>query len=175
MFKYVLKRIALAMAVFFIIISLCFILVKLLPTVPPPCPPGQDPMIWQARFDALGYGKPVMEQYWLFIKYTLLGGDWGMSTVASMDAWEYFTGQLPYTMIVNVYTMIFAVPIGLAIGIYAALKKNKWQDHLISTGTMIFISVPGYVYCFLIQYILCYKLDQWPPTSLRTWGRSRLK
>ena len=57
--------------------------------------------------------------------------------------------------------MLIAVPIGLLLGIYAALKKNKWQDHVISTGVMIFISVPSYVYAFLVQYLLCFKLTGW--------------
>ena len=158
MFKYVLKRIVLALAVFLIITSMCYILVKLLPNQMPPAPPGTDENIWKQRYERLGYGKPLIEQYWTFITKTLFGGDWGFSTLKGIDAWEYFTGQLPYTVIVNVYTMLIAVPIGLMIGIYAALKKNKWQDHLISTGVMVFISVPGYVYCFLIQYLLCVKL-----------------
>ena len=58
--------------------------------------------------------------------------------------------------------MIFAVPLGLMFGIYAALKKNKWQDHLISTGVMVMVSVPSYVYAFLIQYVLCFKLKWFP-------------
>ena len=161
MFKYVLKRILLAFCVFLIIVSMCFILVKLLPNQQPPCPPNQDPMIWQQRYEMLGYGKPLLEQYWIFLTKTLFGGDWGFSTLKGIDAWGYFIGQLPYSMIVNVYTMLIAVPIGLAVGIYAALKKNKWQDHLISTGVMVFISVPGYVYCFLIQYLLCHLFLKW--------------
>ena len=160
MLKYVLKRLVLAFAVFFIIVSMCFILVKLLPNQQPPCPPNQDEMIWKMRYEMLGYGKPLIEQYWIFITKTLFGGDWGFTTTG-LDTWGYFTGQLPYTMIVNIYTMIIAVPIGLMVGIYAALKKNKWQDHLISTGVMVFISVPGYVYCFLIQWLLCFKLVEW--------------
>ena len=170
MFKYVLKRIILAFAVFLIIVSMCFILVKLLPNQMPPAPPGTDPNIWQQRYEALGYGKPIIEQYRLFLQKSLFGGNWGYSTLKGIDAWGYFTGQLPYTMIVNVYTMLIAVPIGLAIGIYAALKKNKWQDHLISTGVMVFISVPGYVYCFLIQYILCFKLVEWVGWSFPITG-----
>ncbi len=46
--------------------------------------------------------------------------------------------------------------------IFAALKKNKWQDYLISTLVMVFISVPSYVYALLIQYLLCYKLKLFP-------------
>ena len=39
------------------------------------------------------------------------------------------------------------------LGIFAALKKNKWQDHFISTGVMIVISVPSFVYAFLANSI----------------------
>lgn len=164
MFKYVLKRLVLMFCVFFIIISMCFILVKLLPDEPPMAQPGSDSYnIIMRRREALGYNDPLIEQYWKFITKSLIGGDWGLSEqmYSGRDVWEVFMEKLPSTMIINIYTMIIAVPIGLLFGIYAALKKNKWQDHLISTGVMVFISVPGYVYCFLIQYILCHKLIEW--------------
>ena len=45
---------------------------------------------------------------------------------------------------------------------FAALKKNKWQDQLISVGVMVVISIPSYVYCFIIQYVLCFKLSWFP-------------
>ena len=164
MLKYVLKRLVLMLCVFFIIISMCFILVKLLPNEPPAAQPGTDTYrIIMMRREALGYNKPLIEQYWRFITHTLLGGNWGLSEkmYIGREVWEVFLTKLPPTMLVNIYTMVIAVPIGLLFGIYAALKKNKWQDHLISTGVMVFISVPGYVYCFLIQYILCHQLIRW--------------
>ncbi|MDE7100367.1 MAG: ABC transporter permease, partial [Anaeroplasmataceae bacterium] len=64
----------------------------------------------------------------------------------------------PPTVIINVYSLLISVPIGIGLGIYAALKKNKLQDHFISTLVMIFVSVPSFVYAFLLQYILGYKL-----------------
>ena len=70
--------------------------------------------------------------------------------------------KLPPTMLVNFLAMIVSVPLGLLLGTYAALKKNKWQDQVISVGTMIFISIPSYVSCFLIQLILCAKLGWFP-------------
>lgn len=164
MLKYVAKRILLMLFVFIVIISMCFILVKLLPNEPPQAQPGTDTynIIMRER-EALGYNKPLIEQYWIFMTRSLLGGNWGLSEkmYPSRYVWDVFITKLPPTMLVNIYTMIFAVPVGLLLGIYAALKKNKWQDHLISTGVMVFISVPGYVYCFLVQYILCHKLIEW--------------
>jgi len=65
-------------------------------------------------------------------------------------------------VLVNLYSILIAIPLGLAFGIYAALKKNKWQDNFISTMVMVFISVPSYVYAFLVQYFLCFKLGWFP-------------
>ena len=172
MLKYVIKRLILMMCVFLIIITMCFFLVKLLPDEPPAAQPGSDSYkIIMMRREALGYNKPLIEQYWKFITKTLLGGNWGLSEkmYPGREVWSVFTQKLPSTMLVNIYTMLLAVPIGLLLGIYAALKKNKWQDHLISTGVMVFISVPGYVYCFLIQYLLCHKLVEWTGWGFPLW------
>jgi ABC-type dipeptide/oligopeptide/nickel transport system permease component len=54
--------------------------------------------------------------------------------------------------------------VGIALGILAALKKNKWQDHFISTAVMVVISVPSFVYASLLLYTLCFKLP--PPYQL---------
>lgn len=164
MLKYVIKRVLLMFMVFFIIVSMCFILVKLLPNKPAE-QFGKDKQLIEMRREALGYNKPILEQYVIFITRTLIGGNWGMSEgkYLGQNVWDVFIGKMPATMIVNLYTMLFAVPLGLVLGIYAALRKNKWQDHLISTGVMIFVSVPSYVYAFLVQYFLCFKLKWFEP------------
>ncbi len=167
MIKYAFKRILLMLMVFMIIISMCFVLVKLLPSKPAE-QFGKDMALIEQRRALLGYDKPIIEQYFIFVGRSLLGGDWGISETLYIghDVWSKFLEKMPATVVVNVYTMIFSVPLGLILGIYAALKKNKWQDHLISTGVMVFVSVPSYVYAFLVQYILCFKL-QWFPFQMK--------
>ena len=163
MLKYVLKRILLMVMVFLIIISMCFVLVKMLPNKPAE-QFGKDMALIEMRREVLGYNKPMIEQYGIFVRKTLLGGDWGISEslYLGQNVWDKFMEKMPATVIVNAYTMIFGVPLGLLFGIYAALKKNKWQDHFISTAVMIFVSVPSYVYAFLVQYFLCFKLRVFP-------------
>ena len=166
MVKYVLKRLLLMLMVFLIIISMCFVLIKLLPNKPAQ-QFGKDMQLIEMRREALGYNKPLIEQYWIFIQKTLIGGDWGISEslYLGQNVWDKFMEKMPATVLVNAYTMIFAEPLGLLLGIYAALKKNKWQDHFISTAVMVFVSVPSYVYAFLVQYFLCFKL-QWFPFQM---------
>ena len=65
-------------------------------------------------------------------------------------------------MLVNLYSIIGSIPIGIALGIWAALKKNTRTDYIISTVTMVCISVPSFVYAFLVQYFLSYKLAIFP-------------
>ena len=49
------------------------------------------------------------------------------------------------------------MPIGITLGIIAALKKNKMTDHIISVMVIIFISVPSFVVAVLLQYFLVYE------------------
>lgn len=169
MFKYICKRIGLMLMTFTIIFTICFVLIKLLPIDTTTVGIGQDKDKLNALFEARGYNKPIPEQFVLYIK-RMLHGDFGMGInmpeYRFRNVWDVFTEKLPPTVLINVYSSLLAVPTGIALGIFAALKKNKWQDHLISTAVMVFISVPSFVYASLLLYIICFKLDLLPMTML---------
>ena len=157
-FKYILKRIALMLFVFFVIVTMCFVLVKLLPNLPAEAF-GKDMELILKRRELLGYDLPIMQQYGRFLKYAIQGNfGYGETYKLGSEVWTVFVNRLPYTMVLNLSTIVISIPLGLALGIFAALKKNKWQDHLISTGVMVFVSVPSFIYAFLVQYILYFKL-----------------
>ena len=155
--KYVLKRIGLMIFTFLIITTICFVLIKMLP-LPAVKAMGRDVKLILARREAMGYNKPILVQYALYWKH-LLHGDMGLGEqmYAGLEITDVFFTKLPYTVIVNLYSILAAIPLGILFGIYAALRKNQWQDHLVSTLVMLFISVPSYVWAFLVQYLLCYK------------------
>ncbi len=163
MFKYVIKRVALMFFVLFVIMTMCFVLVKKLP-VQDANQFGKDMELIKQRREALGYNKPIPTQYMIFLKKSVIGGDWGISEALyrGQEVWDIFVSKIPPTLLVNIYSMILSVPLGLLLGIYAALKKNKWQDYVISTTVMLFISVPSYVYALLVQWLLCFKLEWFP-------------
>lgn len=176
MFKYALQRIAYMLVVFLVITCMCFILVRMLP--PAPLPPG-DPhtAIVEARREALGYNKPYMVQFGIFLKDIVTEFNWGISDKLyfGRNVISIFAEKLPASMIVNLYSILLSIPIGITLGIFAALKKNTWIDYSISTLTMVVISVPSFVYAFLIQYIFSYKLS-WLPFLMKagkdwfSWG-----
>ena len=167
MFKYILKRLGLMMMTFGIIIIMCFVLIKLLPIVID-VQFGQDADIIRNQLIARGYYDPIPVQFFNYIRRIVVSGDWGigvsLAEYRNMPVWDVFVTKLPPTVLINVYSSLIAVPIGIGLGIFAALKKNKWQDHTISTSVMIFISVPSFVYAFLVQYLLCFRLKMFPIT-----------
>jgi len=163
MIKYSIKRILLMFLTLIVIMTICFVLIKLLP-LPAVKEMGRDVNLILAKREQMGYNKPIMVQYFLYLKSILLHWDWGVGEqmYEALNVWDIMMQKLPYTVLVNFFSIILAIPLGLIFGIYAALKKNKWQDHLISTAVIVFISVPSYVYAFLVQYFLCFKWGLFP-------------
>jgi oligopeptide transport system permease protein len=171
MLKYILKRLGLMIFTFLIIMVLCFVMIKSLPmNIPEGTTDAQRAAII-ARWTALGYYDPIIVQLGRYFVNVVTKWDWGLSWYIDYNhsAWSTLYDRLAPTMLINVYSLIFSVPLGIAIGIFAALKKNKWEDNVISTLIMVFVSVPSYVYAFLVQYLLCFKA-QWFPLVAKSLG-----
>ena len=174
MVKYVIKRVLLMLLTMFVIMTMCFVLIKLLP-LPAIKMMGRDVNLVLAKREKMGYNKPILVQYYLFLKSVLTGWDWGVGEqmYTGLDVWTVLVQKLPYTVLVNLYSILIAIPLGLGLGILAALKKNHWQDHLISTLVVVFISVPSYVYAVEVQYLLCFRLG-WFPLTLESLDSASL-
>ena len=159
MLKYVIKRLILMLFVFFAVATICFVLIRLIPRELPM--DKNQAQALQLRWEALGYNKPLLTQYGIYLKNIFTEFDFGTSWYLQFNkpALDLLLNSLLPTVLVNAYSLIFSIPLGILLGIYAAVKKNKWQDTLISTGVMVFVSVPSYVYAFLVQYFLYFKLD----------------
>ena len=166
MIKYVFKRFIGMLFTFFVIMTICFMLIRMLPRELPMEKNKRD--VVEARYEALGYNKPLLEQYAIYLKNIVTKWDFGTSW--SVDylapAWDVLTSRFLPTLLVNLYSILFSIPIGILLGIYAAIKKNKWQDSVISTAIMLFVSIPSYVYAFIVQYIFYFKLDRFLPLTV---------
>ena len=180
MFKYVMKRLGLMLFTFIIIFTMCFVFIKLLP-IPTNALPGQDPEIIMKTLEGRGWitnireGEngvweydrvPILLQYGTYLKRIITKGDFGLVTTygeyIGYDIWDVFTSHLPPTILINIYSTLIGVPIGLGLGILAALKKNKWQDQLINIFIILLISVPSIVLALMLQYVFCFKLGWFP-------------
>ena len=198
--KYVLKRIGLALVTCFIILSVTFLLMKLLPFQEPI---GQaidkfryyndqftqgfvlrfeeeKPEFGKCIFTTYGsnifddgtayyfYVRPVFDQYLSWLGNIFTKWDWGVSTSiqVNVDAMTIIGSRLPTTISINIWASLISVPLGILLGIWAALKKNKPTDHIISTIIMVFISVPSFIIISLLIKFLAYDTgllpSSWP-------------
>ena len=167
MLKYIIKRIVQAIPLLILITVICFVLIKLLE-------PNEILDVTQAEReeairDALGYNEPILIQYLIYWKNILTRFDFGVSFqieyLGSVNG--IIQDRLLPTILINVYALLFSVPLGILLGIAAALKKNRWQDHTISTLVMLFVSVPSFVYAFVLQYFLGARLG-WLPIQMES-------
>ena len=62
-----------------------------------------------------------------------------------------FGENLPPTILINVYSTLIGVPIGLGFGVLAALKKNKWQDQIVNVFIILLVSLPSIVLGLIIS------------------------
>ena len=164
MAKYIFKRIFLMIVSGFIIMTMLFVLIRLLPNQIQAVQGGYDEAVKEMR-EAWGYNKPILVQYGIFLKNVFTKWDWGFCTTVGsflQDVTAYIGSKLPPTIYINVVSVIISIPLGLIFGIIAAIFKNKWQDQLINVFIMFFISVPAFVYAFLLQYYVGFKLGWFP-------------
>lgn len=194
MTKYVIKRLILAFVTAFIILSLTFILMKLLPFTKPIGNAEVQYSYYMSQVhlgfvldlprEATGYGErlfryvdstglvhnfyqtPVMVQYVSWLRNIFTKWEWGTSTyiMPNVSAIIIIGHRLPTSMYINILSVVWSVPLGIGLGIFAALKKNTMVDHVISTLVMVFISVPSFVLITFVIWIFAYRLN-WLPTQ----------
>lgn len=153
--NYVLKRIALIFVTAFIIIFLVFVFIKKLPQYHAAVL-GVDPEIRIILEEQEGYGKPIVEQFFIWIQNLVKEGGLGRSLKLKRDITDILAEKIPVSFRLNVFPYFAGIPVGIGLGIWAALKKNKLTDHIISTGVIFFISVPSFVIGTMMQYYVVY-------------------
>ena len=179
--KYIGKRLLLMVFTFLVIFLICFVLVRLLPLNPDSG--MKDPavfyesMVAQGRYlkiinedNTISYvPMPVLMQLGNFIKNLFSGTDHPFGYSYKIE-WlsspaDILGSHLQPTVLMNIYAMVVSVPIGLGLGIYMALRKNHWEDHVLNVLIMLVISVPSFVYAFVLQYLFGYVWQVLPPLA----------
>lgn len=161
MLKYILKRIAAMVLTLFIILSLSFFAIRLIPGDVA----GQNaaPEIKAAMEARYHLDKPLGEQYLIFLR-NFLSLDFGesMTLYPRRPVFAIISDKIPTTLMLNLFSLSLTIPIGLFCGIAAALRKNTMIDHAISAMVVFNVSVPSFVFATLLQYIFAFKLGWFP-------------
>lgn len=164
MIKYILKRLLEAIPVLLIITILTFLMLHIAPGGPfdreKPLPPDIEASL-KAYY---GLDKPLIQQYYQYLK-NLLHGNLGPSF--KYPGWtvnEIIASKIPVSIELGIYSLSIALFFGILIGIIAALHQNTFWDHLPMGLAMIGICLPSFVIGPLLILLFAIKLE-WFHTS----------
>jgi oligopeptide transport system permease protein len=160
--KYLAKRILFMFLTLFIIASLTFFLMKIIPGTPfasaAKLPPAQLE-IMKAKY---GLDQPVPVQYAKYMG-NLLKGDLGISfQFNNTPVTDLMIKRLGPSMQLGAQAMLLGTIVGIVLGIFAALRQNTWVDYSSTFIAVLGKSIPNFVFAGLLQYFIGVKLGWFP-------------
>ena len=160
MAKYILGRIGAMLLTLFLVMTLSFWVIRLMPMSIFENP-EVSPEVQRKLEDRMHLHEPMVVQYYYFVAGIVTKGDFGTSVKIrpGMDVFEIIEERVPPTMVLNFFSLLISIPLGILAGTLAALKRNTWIDNVVSFFIVIFISVPSFIFASLLQYCFAYL---WP-------------
>ena len=114
--------------------------------------------------DEMGLNDPFIKQYmdWLM---DVLHGDLGVSYMTGIEVTAELKQHLPYTLMLTISSMLLTLIVSIPLGILAAVKRNKWEDHLIRGCSFMGNAIPGFFLALILLLIFSLKLKLLPILS----------
>lgn len=170
MWRYIVKRLLLLIPVVIGVTFLVFLIMNVKPGDPGRMILGitaaQDSV--DAYNAALGLNRPFFVRYFDYL-LGLCQGDFGVSWYGGESVLPYIVKLYPVTLKICLLAIVFAIVLGIPIGVLSAVKQYSIADRVASTLAMILASVPAFWLCLLMGLLFSVKLDWLPPFGLGTW------
>ena len=122
---------------------------------------ADNPEVRAALERRWGLDKPLPLQYIYYVG-NLLQGEWGESISNRTPVAQALRDRVPATMELSLFALIFAVVLGVPLGIIAALNQDRWPDHVSRFITLLGTSIPVFWLGLLLLYVFFYQL-KWLP------------
>ena len=177
MAAYIFRRVLLMITLLFMLSVAVFFLFQMLPGDPArlTCGKACTPGIIEANRKRLGYDKPVLEQYRLFVSGIFFGRVFspespqpivceapclGYSFDRREEVMSLITRSAPVTFWLAVGAFVIWLIVGISFGIFAALKRGRWQDRLTLGISLVGYSMPSFFIGLMLYYfvVIQYKL-----------------
>lgn len=170
MLNYVLKRLLGLIPTLLIVAVLVFLFVHLLPGDPARliAGPEADAQVIALVRQQLGLDQPLHVQFWHYITH-VLQGYFGTSMVSRRPVSEEIASRFLPTLWLTITSMIWAVLFGMAIGIAAAVWRNRWPDRVGMTLAVTGISFPAFALGMLLMQIFSVDLGWLPTVGADSW------
>jgi peptide/nickel transport system permease protein len=179
--KYALRRILLLLPTLWLAVTVLFILLRLVPgdTVTLLFDNTQySQEDYEEARDRLGLNDSVPVQYVKFVRQCFTG-DFGTSIWSGREVTEEFVqNRLPVTLELGVITAVMAIIMGVATGIFAALRQDSFSDLSVRVFAILGLAIPGFWIATLVIVLPSYWWQWSLPVGYRTlaadpWGHAQ--
>ncbi len=166
MWTYIVRRLLQAIPLILVITFLSYSLLLLLPGDPVlALLTGGDetltPEAYQAQRHRLGLDKPIPVQYVLWLERTATG-DLGRSTKTSRPVSEELKTRLPVTLQLGAAALLFALAVGIPIGVASAVWRNSWLDRGATALAVGGVAVPDFWFAIILILLFSERLHLLP-------------
>lgn len=166
----ILKRVLLSVLSLFVIITITYFLMNLIPGDPfmSEKATAETRAVLKAKY---GLDQPVYVQYTKYLGH-LFQGDMGTSYVLQKgrSITKIVTDSFVVSMTLGAKALLVAILIGVPLGCIAGLWKDKVPDSIVRVVSAIGISVPGYVVAALLMIVFAVKLNILPTSYNKPGG-----
>jgi ABC-type dipeptide/oligopeptide/nickel transport system permease component len=163
MARYLATRFALAIPTMLAVLTLVFIVVRVIPGDPATAALGDyaSKEAVEALRERMGLNDPLYVQYFRFMG-DLLHGDLGTSMITGKPISETVMAVLPYTLQLTLSAVALGALIGVPIGIFTAVRRNSLADYLGRIFSLTGLSVPAFYLGILIMLLFAIKFKWFP-------------
>ena len=173
MIRYIIKRLVYAVLTLFVLISLTFFMMRMLPGAPFIGDKTVSATAMANMNAKYGLDKPVFVQYLMYMG-NCLRGDLGISITYNRDVMTIISESFLVSADLGIRAIIFAVIIGILLGAVAAIKRGSVWDSVSMFIAMIGVSVPSFILGAVLQYFLGLQLRKTFGINLfpiQGWGK----
>ena len=162
MFKYIMKRVLIAIGTLFLILFVLYCLLEFMPGSP-----FNELELTKQQMAALyakyGLDQPFLYRFFLYVKNMLMG-DFGVSynLLADYPVIKLIAAKFWISAKLGIVACAVGTVAGLLLGLLAAVKHNTWIDTLTTYISVLGVSLPGYVFALGLSYFIGYKLNLLP-------------
>lgn len=165
MIRYLLQRVLYTLPVIWLVVSVVFLLIHLVPGDPIQQMLGEG--VSAADLDAArhsyGLDVPIGQQYLNYWK-GVLHGDLGKSIRYGQGVGSLIVARYPYTLRLTVAALLVAVVLSIPAGVFSAQRRNRWPDRAISVVSLFGLSFPNFALGPVLILLLAIKIG-WLPVS----------
>ncbi|MGB7336426.1 MAG: ABC transporter permease, partial [Salaquimonas sp.] len=161
--SYIIRRLGLAVIITILAVSALFLIIHMIPGDPitTMLGPRATPELRAALEARMGLDKSLPVQIGLFF-FNMLRGDLGIDVFSNRPVTEIVFGQVPYTLILILTSIIWSAALGIALGCYSAVNRNSLGDRLTGILSVSVIAVPAFVVSLYSLLIFAVYLKWFP-------------